>query len=682
MYKICIINKPAYSRYSLPVLWSSAKTYFEENGQYRNEWTWADPIVSFTGNEDTVNNIVADRPKVIGISVYIWNELFSHDIAKQLKQLLPDSIIVFGGPQCDIKFNQEFFKQYPYVDLVIPGDAYGELALTNILDNVSANSGRLNPVDLPYAYYPNEQREIKFNTLAAKKKDYRWPKNPYRAQEATLKPILENFPKDQGTLWITIETSRGCPYKCSFCDWGGGTYTKTVKKPFGTVLDEITWAGENHIHGIYFTDANFGMYDIDIEYAKHIVNVAKTHGFPKQVYICPTKVKLHNLYKIYELLAGADLLSHYQISIQDLDDNVKKNVDRIDFSFEEQVSMFKRLQEIKYLPVYIECILGLPGSSIDTIKESVQRISLEKLPFPVGHHWILLPETPAYHPDFRAKFQLKTIKGKSSDGIGATSIIKQKADREGDQGVNYSKTKSDDISTEYVVGSFSYTTDEWVEMNQLQVFVSNMQQTRILDLIADYMWQEYQIKYGDFFYTCLKTVLEDTRVDAKLQTEMNKLTDSIYAWLEGSQNDVYTDYHDDFSFELSPIIYYMFVVLVNTDAFFDSVLLAIAKLVTVDDKIKDLCNYSRNRLLDITYRPGRKFTTQFDWSKYIQSGSIVPGDKTYEVQDVEVLSGGKWFDIDWVKYQGTVNYYTHYVYRVCYDYKTKKTANNIIEINE
>ena len=285
MYKICIINKPAYSRYSLPVLWSSAKTYFEENGQYRNEWTWADPIVSFTGNEDTVNNIVADRPKVIGISVYIWNELFSHDIAKQLKQLLPDSIIVFGGPQCDIKFNQEFFKQYPYVDLVIPGDAYGELALTNILDNVSANSGRLNPVDLPYAYYPNEQREIKFNTLAAKKKDYRWPKNPYRAQEATLKPILENFPKDQGTLWITIETSRGCPYKCSFCDWGGGTYTKTVKKPFGTVLDEITWAGENHIHGIYFTDANFGMYDIDIEYAKHIVNVAKTHGFPKQVYI-------------------------------------------------------------------------------------------------------------------------------------------------------------------------------------------------------------------------------------------------------------------------------------------------------------------------------------------------------------------------------------------------------------
>jgi radical SAM superfamily enzyme YgiQ (UPF0313 family) len=63
--------------------------------------------------------------------------------------------------------------------------------------------------------------------------------------------------------WLTIETSRGCPYKCSFCDWGGGTFTKTVKKDFSTVLDEISWAGEHKFDAISFTDANFGIFSID-----------------------------------------------------------------------------------------------------------------------------------------------------------------------------------------------------------------------------------------------------------------------------------------------------------------------------------------------------------------------------------------------------------------------------------
>jgi len=678
-YKICIINKPTLARYSLPILWSSAKTYYEENS--KNQWEWLPPIIKFDDETTTVDEIVKANPKVIGISVYIWNEIFSHSVAKELKRQLPDSIIVFGGPQCDIKYNPDFFKKYPHVDLVIPGDAYGELSICNILDNITESNGKTNTKTLDYAYFPDSDGNVQFNPLAPKKRDFKWPNNPYRAQQATLQPIIANFPKENSTLWITIETSRGCPYKCSFCDWGGGTYTKTVKKPFGTVLDEITWVGENKIYAIYFTDANFGMFDIDIEYAKHIVKVSKEYGFPKQVYICPTKVKLNNLYEIYKLLAGANLLAHYQISIQDLNDDVKKNVDRIDFSFEEQVSMFKRLQEIKYLPVFIECILGLPGSSIATIKDSIQRISLEKLPFPIGHHWILLPATPAYDPEFREKFKLQTIKGKSSDGIGATSIIKQKENRTGDPGVNSSRTGVDDISTEYVVGSYSYTPADWIEMNQLQVFVASMQQTEILAPLADYLWQEHNINYGEFFHTCLQTVLHDQRVDSELRKDLSRLTETLDDWLAGKRTDVYSDFHPDFSFELSPVIYYIFVSLVHIDKFFDAVLIAVNSLVPLDDKIRDLCHYSRNRLIDISYRPGRKFSTQYDWSKYIETGQLDKLSNTYQIHDTQILVGGKWHDIDWEQYEGSINYYTHYVYRVCYDYKSKKTANQLTQLN-
>jgi hypothetical protein len=116
------------------------------------------------------------------------------------------------------------------------------------------------------------------------------------------------------------------------------------------------------------------------------------------------------------------------------------------------------------------------------------------------------------------------------------------------------------------------------------------------------------------------------------------------------------------------------------DQFFDSVLLAIEKLVPIDDKIVDLCHYSQNRVIDITYQPGRIFSTQFDWSKYIETGQLDKIYKTYQIQDTQVLVGGKWFDIDWEQYRGSINYYTHYVYRSCYDYRSKKTASSIQEI--
>ena len=677
-YKVCIVNKSAQSRYPIPILWASFKTYFEENSIHKDQWNWIPPALEI--NDQIVEDIINENPKIIGLSVYIWNENFSHDLAKLFKQRLPNTIIVIGGPQCDIKYNADFFKQYPYIDLVIPGDAYGELSMLGILDNISENNGSLNPATLSYAYYPDQNLNVKFNELAPKKKEFNWFANPYRAQESVLKPMLPEFAKKTGTIWLTLETSRGCPYKCSFCDWGGGTYTKTVKKPFSTVLDEITWAGENKIDAVYFTDANFGMFDIDIEYAKHIVNVSKKYGYPKQVAIQPTKVKLNNLYKIYELLAGADLLSHYQISIQDLDDDVKKNIDRIDFSFEEQVAMFKQLQEVKYLPVYIECILGLPGSSIATIKTAIQRISLEKLPFPIAHHWVLLPATPAYDPKFREQFKLVTIKGKSSTGLGLITFIKEKLNRSVDVGVNAGKDDASDMATEYVVGSFSYTPSEWVEMNLLQIFVASMQQTEILSLIADYLWQEHQINYGDFFHTCLNTLLYDAQVDPVFRSELSKLQQTLEEWLSGSRNDVYIDYDEDFTFELAPAIYYMFVVLTHIDEFFSAVELAIAKLIAVDDKIVDLCRYSKDRLIDITYRPNKIVSSNYDWSKYISSGILDYNPKTYKLTDTKILVGGKWFDIDWEQYQGTKNYYTHYIYRVCFDIRGSKVVKNIKEV--
>ncbi len=666
--KIFIVNRPGTTTFPIPLLWASAKTYYEENSKHSAQWEWGTPDLNYNDFDQLLAFLIDERPTVVGFSLYVWNETFSLKLAKELKHHLKDTIIVVGGPQADIQYNTDYFKLHPYVDLVIPSDAYGERSILDILDTITESTSTPKWDNLQYSYYPDSQGNIKFNSLAPKKREFKWPSNPFRAQESYIKSLIDN--RDY-FIMILIETSRGCPYKCSFCDWGGGVFTKVVKKEFATVLDEITWAGENAIDMLSFTDANFGAFDIDIEYIKHLIDVNKKYGFPSGVKIQPTKSKIHNLFKIYSMLADANLLSHYQISIQDLDDNVKKNVDRIDFSFEEQISMFHQLQQHKYLPVYIEMILGLPGSSLATVKDSIHKISLEKLASPVGHFWALLPTTPAYNPVYREKYKLVTVNGKTSYGADAgSSALREK-----------SICITDDITTEFVVGSFSYTTDEWINMHLLQLFTASVQGSEILNLIADYLWQTYNIKYGEFFDTCMQTLLTDQHVDQKLQHDVLLYRNKLLNWLDGATGDLYIDYCKEFSFLLSPSIYYIFLALTQTDEFFKGVLLSISKLTPVTDEIIDLCEFSKNRLKDITYRPGKIFTTQYNWPKYIETAVLEKSAKTYQLLDTSIDRYGYSMPLDHIQYsKNSVEYIVKYIELIADVHKGKKTVDRMIEV--
>lgn len=667
---IYILNRSSAQNFKIPLLWASAKTYFQENSKYLDEWIWADPNLDYSTPEQLAESIANTNPTIVGFSVYIWNEHFSLTLAKKLKSLSPSTYIIWGGPQCDIHYNENFFSQHQYIDLVVPSDAYGERSITDILDNISQNK-KLIADQIQYCYYPSIDRSRKFNSLSPNKREFVWPQNLYRSQHKFIIPfILKN---DRNVL--LIETSRGCPYKCSFCDWGGGTYTKTVKKNFAIVIDEISWACENKIDTISFTDANFGMYSIDIEYIKHVIKEKEKYGFPKQVIIQPTKTKIDQLTKIYTLLAEHDLLSHYQISIQDLNDEVKKNVDRIDFSFEDQVQMFKQLQKIKYRPIWIESILGLPGSSISTVKESIQRISLEKLQYPLSHHWAMLPATPAADPSYREKFKLITVKGKSSIGVGSTKLVRARLGMVQDPGVIVSNDE-DDITGEYVVGSFSYTPKEWIDMNILQIFTASMQNSNVLDLIADYLWEEYQIPYGDFFEQCVNTILTDEQVNPVLQKNYCKIKNKFVEWIDTACPDLFVDYHPQLNFTIAPSVYLIFVSLLEIDSFFDAVSIALSRMVNMTDPLKDLLNYSKQRVIDIDYLYGRKITVNYDWPKYQQQRVLEPQNKSFVLLDSQVLTGGRWFDIDWNQYQG-LDRQKQYFYRVCYDFKSSKIAKNI-----
>ena len=668
--KCLLLNKPSINSYSVPYFYASAKTYYEENSAHADKWEWISPFLDYSTADSIIEYVLKHQPDVLGFSLYVWNEKLFNDVAQKIKQLNEKIIIIFGGPQCDLKYNKNFFLEKPYVDMVVPGDAYGEIILHQLLDSIVENNGSIDQSKIPYSYFPGPNREIIFNDIPIDKKGFKWPQNVYAAQEDVMLQFLSAM---ESPRWIMVETSRGCPYKCAFCDWGGGIYTKTNKKDFSIVLSELEWFGKQQIDALFVTDANFGLFDIDIEYTRQLIKVKEKYGFPKRATIQPTKSKLENLYTIYKLLADAELLYYYKIAVEDLNDHVLKNIDRIDFSFDDKMEMVRRLQENKKLGVFVEGIMGLPGASLETMKTDIQKIVDYDLDFPINHAWMLLPETPAYAKEYREKFKLVTVKNKDYSS-NVQFPLRLKKNFKADEGV-WHAIDNDQTTTEFVIGTMSYTPDDWVKMNILQTFISSTYNTNILKLIPKYLHKEHGITHGEFFFY----LLDNMFFNEQLYPELAKIKDSIKNWMHGNSINVFVDYAEDFPYEISPSNYILFIILTQPDKFFNIVSdLLIDK--TSDEKIKDLCHFIKNNLITIDYVTGKVFETKYDWVTYKESGILNQISKKYVVTDTKVHLTGNDLPIDWDLYPD--NRLTHFFYRLCYDIKSNKLVKQLEEISE
>ncbi len=72
-------------------------------------------------------NDVADsiaNSDCIAFSNYVWNKSFNYALAKIVKKLNPNAIIIFGGPETPIS-NTKLFSIHPYIDVVVKKEGEG-----------------------------------------------------------------------------------------------------------------------------------------------------------------------------------------------------------------------------------------------------------------------------------------------------------------------------------------------------------------------------------------------------------------------------------------------------------------------------------------------------------------------------------------------------------------------------
>ena len=349
---------------------------------------------------DSVNNDIekAKEADVLLCSCYCWNWEITKILAKQVKQSNPNCLVIFGGPEIP-KNSTAFFKEHEYVDIVVHGE--GELTLHNILKEF------LKGIELETFDIEGTQTKYNLGMRRERIKDLDIIPTPYRDD------LMWNLvDKDAEIEYIASwETNRGCPFACTFCDWGSATMSKVRNFSNEKLYEEIKWFGENKIVYVDCCDGNFGIFkDRDYELAKELASIKNKTGYPERIGLTWVKTSSEKIMPIAKVLAESNQLRAVSLSVQSLDKGVLKAVKRSNIKFDKFENLVKVFADAG-IQSYTELIMGLPEETIETFKNSWETLAAI-YPQPTIMVWncSVFVNAPMNNPDYREKYNIEVFK--------------------------------------------------------------------------------------------------------------------------------------------------------------------------------------------------------------------------------------------------------------------------------
>jgi len=413
------------------------------------EYNWVQPIIDwsdYSSVDDVVRHIVESNTNVLCISTYLWNFTLCHEVAEEAKRRIPSLVVIQGGPQQG--YRDGFFDEHPYIDYLCYATGHGEDFLVQALSQIKKYGSILFPNNVPFLISRT------YTSTVTKGKFEFSEQSPLENNIAYLSEVVSEAKIRNKKTSLPFETARGCPYSCTYCEWGGGTGTKVSRKPQERILREIDLISILGIDEVEIIDANFGIFNKDIQVLEYMVAQRKITGYPKQLMVYGlAKVDPRKKDTILDAMFREGLMESYSMSIQSASQDVLIASKRTDISVEDQLALARKYIDKYNASIKVEVILGLPESTLDTFYEEMDFFQECETWYQPRNIFCLLPNTEAYTDVYRDKYGIKSVK-----------VIHVETEEE-----NHS-TASTGVITKYkskldiVVGTNTYTTEEWKEM--------------------------------------------------------------------------------------------------------------------------------------------------------------------------------------------------------------------------
>ena len=275
-------------------------------------------IAEYTINhqmDQILQDIYRRKPDVIGFSCYIWNIQYIQPFLKDIPKVLPDVKIWMGGPEVYYRA-ESFLKEEPTVTGVMVGE--GEATLAELAEVY----GEAEDIDIRL----EQVRGIVFRKTSGE--ILHTPVRPLLPMDEI--PFSYNNLEGMEHRIIYYESSRGCPYSCSYCL---SSIDKTVRfRSLDLVMKELDYFLERKVPQVKFVDRTF--------------NCKKSHALAIWRYLLEHDNGVTNF--------------HFEIS-----------ADLID---EEELEVMEQMR-----PGLIQLEIGVQTTNPDTITEIRRKMNLDRL---------------------------------------------------------------------------------------------------------------------------------------------------------------------------------------------------------------------------------------------------------------------------------------------------------------
>jgi radical SAM superfamily enzyme YgiQ (UPF0313 family) len=346
-----------YLPYSVGVLWTYATRFPTVKDNYK--------LGAIIWRRDFIAGVLEEFKDydVVAFSTYVWNKGYCYEVAKQLRAINPKCLILFGGPEPAIE-DHEIFVKHPYIDAIACFE--GEITFTETLIAYHDST--------PLADVPGLLINVNQTAVKTAKRERIDDINDIPSPHLTgfFDEIIAANPDVEWNA--VIETNRGCPYQCTFCDWGSLTYNKVKKFEMDRVLDELEWIGKHKVGFITIADANFGIFpERDNVIADKLIEIQKNYGYPNAYTISWAKNQKADVLSIVKKLVNNGSRGGLTVSVQSLDDGVLKIIKRNNMAINQIEDIFAECDK-ENIPVVSELILGLPGETALSWRENYYKL--------------------------------------------------------------------------------------------------------------------------------------------------------------------------------------------------------------------------------------------------------------------------------------------------------------------
>ena len=319
-------------------------------------------IAEFTINNQAdyiLEEIYKRKPDVLMFSCYIWNLMMIENVMREFHKLCPDVPIWVGGPEVSFEV-ADFLKEHSEVFGVMMGE--GEETFRELCHIYAQHKNQRSD----FCLGKDELKETKGIAFSC---EGNVQVNVWRSiMDMSTLPFAYDKMEDFSNRIIYYESSRGCPFSCSYCL--SSVDKKLRFRDIDLVKEELQFFIDQRVPQIKFVDRTFNCHH---EHAMEIWKYIHEHDNGVTNFHFEVSADLINEEELALMEQMRPGLIQLEIGVQSTNEITIKEIKRT-MKLERLKEIVEKIKGFGNIHQHLDLIAGLPFEDYDTFRKSFDDI--------------------------------------------------------------------------------------------------------------------------------------------------------------------------------------------------------------------------------------------------------------------------------------------------------------------